>query len=353
MAANLVSQILQAIKPEMTSRIASALGIKASDVQEALAGSVPAILAVLVGVVSKPDGARRLIEAATQLSSTGAVNSLGAGNAQAVGDKGLGVLSSLLGGSSLDGLTSAIARYSGLGQGNVSTLIGLVAPFVMNGIRQEAGGLDAAKITNLLVSQKDSIAAALPSGLSSSEVLAGLRSAGSGAAQQAGRTAQGAAGQVRSNMNWVTWAIPLILIAGGLWYFLGRERAAPPPPAPAETTAPAPAPAPAPTTTADPTTQATSAIDTLKAALEGITDSESAKAALPKLQDADGQLGALGNLLATLSPDQKKALAAAIMAALPALNPLFDKVLAIPGVADIAKPVIDGLRAKLDQLSKA
>ena len=352
MAANLVSQILQAIKPEIVSRIANALGIKASDVQGALAGSVPAILAMLVGVVSKPDGTRRLIEAATQLSSTGAVNSIGAGNVQAVGDKGLGALDSLLGGSSLDGLTSAIARYSGLDQGNVTTLIGLVAPFIMNGIRQEAGGLDASKVTNLLVSQKDSIAAALPSGLKSSEMLAGLRSSAGSAAQQGERTVHGAAGQARSNTNWLMWAIPLILIAGGLWYFLGRERPAPPPPAPAETTAPAPSPAPA-TTAADPTAQATSAIDTLKAALEGITDSESAKAALPKLQDADGQMAAVSNLLATLSPDQKKALATAITAALPALNPLFDKVLAIPGVADIAKPVIDGLRAKLDQLSKA
>ena len=37
----------------------------------------------------------------------------------------------------------------------------------------------------------------------------------------------------------------------------------------------------------------------------------------------------------------------------PSIDDLFNKVLAIPGVGDIAKPVIDGLRVKLDALSKA
>ena len=32
---------------------------------------------------------------------------------------------------------------------------------------------------------------------------------------------------------------------------------------------------------------------------------------------------------------------------MPTLNQLFDKVLAIPGVADVLKPTIDALKAKL------
>jgi hypothetical protein len=135
MAGNLVSQILQSIKPEIVSRIASALGIKATDVEAALAGSVPAILAVLVGVVSKPDGVRRLIDAATQLTGTSVLNSLGAGNVNAVADKGSSALTSLVGGSSLDGLTSAIARYSGLDQGNACR-----ARCALHHERHQAGG---------------------------------------------------------------------------------------------------------------------------------------------------------------------------------------------------------------------
>ena len=35
------------------------------------------------------------------------------------------------------------------------------------------------------------------------------------------------------------------------------------------------------------------------------------------------------------------------------LNPLFDKVLAIPGVAQLIKPIIDGVRTTLTALSTA
>ena len=36
---------------------------------------------------------------------------------------------------------------------------------------------------------------------------------------------------------------------------------------------------------------------------------------------------------------------------MPTLNPLFDKVLAIPGVAELIKPIIDGVRTTLTSLS--
>lgn len=66
-------------------------------------------------------------------------------------------------------------------------------------------------------------------------------------------------------------------------------------------------------------------------------------AARTKLQEADAQLTKVNDLAAKLSPEQKKALASLLAAALPTLNQLFDKVLARPGVRDIAKPVIDGV----------
>ena len=43
---------------------------------------------------------------------------------------------------------------------------------------------------------------------------------------------------------------------------------------------------------------------------------------------------------------------AAVAAARPALDGLFDKVLAIPGVDAIVKPAIDALSAKIKALSK-
>ena len=51
------------------------------------------------------------------------------------------------------------------------------------------------------------------------------------------------------------------------------------------------------------------------------------------------------DLIALLATSRKAHLA-------PAVNQICDKVLAAPGVAAVAKPAIDDLRAKLDALAK-
>jgi hypothetical protein len=91
----------------------------------------------------------------------------------------------------------------------------------------------------------------------------------------------------------------------------------------------------------------------LKTTLQSVKDVDSAKAALPNLQDATAQLNKLDGLINQLPAGGRTALAALIAAARPSLDELFNKVLAIPGVADVAKPAIDAVRAKLDVLAKA
>jgi hypothetical protein len=99
--------------------------------------------------------------------------------------------------------------------------------------------------------------------------------------------------------------------------------------------------------------QVTSSVGALRSVLPGITDVASAQAALPKLREATAQLSEVSNLAAKLSPEGKSALAKMIAAATPAINQMCDKVLATPGVGDIAKPAIDELRGRLDTLSRA
>lgn len=55
----------------------------------------------------------------------------------------------------------------------------------------------------------------------------------------------------------------------------------------------------------------------------------------------------------SLSPERKSALAKLITAAAPAINQMCDKVLATPGVGDVAKPTIDELRRKIETLSRS
>ena len=72
-----------------------------------------------------------------------------------------------MGGQDQNALIGAISKFTGLGQGASGSLLGMLAPIVMGtiGLHQSAAGaLNAKGITNLFESQKDHIAAAMPSG---------------------------------------------------------------------------------------------------------------------------------------------------------------------------------------------
>ena len=92
--------------------------------------------------------------------------------------------------------------------------------------------------------------------------------------------------------------------------------------------------------------QVNSSMGALKSVLPGITDAATAQAALPKLREATAQLNEIANMATNLNPERKSALAKLITAAAPAINQMCDKVLAMPGVGDVAKPTIDRASSK-------
>ena len=63
MATNLVSQIVEALGPTIVSRIASSLGFDQAVTQKAINAAVPGLLAALISLVSKPQGASKLADA--------------------------------------------------------------------------------------------------------------------------------------------------------------------------------------------------------------------------------------------------------------------------------------------------
>lgn len=87
--------------------------------------------------------------------------------------------------------------------------------------------------------------------------------------------------------------------------------------------------------------------------LPSITDNASAEAALPKIRAAASQLNDLKTQASKLTPEGRSTLARLTAASMPAINQMCDKVLATPGVGDVAKPAIDELRVRLDTLSRA
>jgi hypothetical protein len=231
----------------------------------------------------------------------------------------------------------------------------------MGTIGQEQGtrSLDAGAITSLLSSQKDNIAAALPAGfanlLGGTGLLDSLGGAARTATAAAGQTARVTTSAARAigdtgqraaavSLNWLYWLIPLLAIVALLIYFFAK---------PAEQVVQPSIPT-IPSLTVgglDIGRQVTDSVTNLRTALGGITDAASARAALPKLQEVTAQIDKVDGLLGQLSPEQRKVLAGMVNPLMPPLNQLFDKVLAIPGVAELLKPTIDALRAKLALLT--
>jgi hypothetical protein len=165
---NIVTLVTQYITPEMLGRVSSALGIDRATIQKAVGAGVPGILAALTALVAKPGGASKLENAIDQqqpgmLTNIGKM--LGTPQQATAVDAGLGSLSSLLGGGTTSVLGNALNKYAGLGESGTKGLLGLLGPMVMGVLGQQSSS--GRGIAQLLESQKDNIARALPSGFAS------------------------------------------------------------------------------------------------------------------------------------------------------------------------------------------
>jgi hypothetical protein len=370
MATNLVSYMMQFLTPDMIGRIAGALGLNRSDAQSGVSAVVPALLAAFSGVADKPGGAQSLVNTIKQQSGVldNFAGMIGGNNQSSFIERGSSLLTSLLGSHDQAALTGAVARFAGLGQNKATSLLGMLAPAVMGLIGKQIGtrGVDVGSLTGLLASQKEQIAQALPNGMGELLDRAGLSTGLEslrGAAAQAGRATtaatqfpqqytssrERASGDTTFGIpNWAYWALPLIALGGLLWYLLGRpaehEQVAQQPTPPAQSQSVTVGGVDIKNTIGD-------SLSDLRTSLQGVTDAESAKAALPKLEAAKTQIDRVSGLVGQLTPDQRKIVAAVVAPAMPAINRLTDRVLEIPGVGEVLRPTIDPVKTKLADLS--
>jgi hypothetical protein len=241
MTDNIVSAISGYLTPETIGKLAALTGLDSSLAQRAVAAAVPSMLSGLADVAAKPGGARQLANAVADQPAD-ILSSLASGltGSAQTAERGTGVLSSLLGGGAFGMLVSAVAKFAGIREGSVRTMMGLLTPVIMGvlGQRQRAGNLDAGGLARVLTDQKDQIAAAMPSGLNRVLEASGLReSVGSTSspewrARDAARAADAPArtGSMQrvaddaatgaSGKSWAYWVLPLLALAGVLWYML-------------------------------------------------------------------------------------------------------------------------------------
>jgi len=363
MATNLISLVMQFLTPDMVGRVATALGLDRNKVQSAISGAVPALLAAFNNTATQPGGAQKLADAAKQQAGSleNFASVLATGGQSSLLEKGTQMLSSMVGGQNQNALTDAVAKFTGLGQSASGSLLGMLAPVVMGTIAQHQGttrGLDANGIANLFASQKENIAAALPSGMSNLLSGTGLlnslgdaartaTAAGSEAMRQASANRLVDAARPRgpdtSSSNWLYWLLPIAAAAALLIYFAVRptQEVVQQGMSQAQNVA---------GQGVDVGKQITNSIASLRTTLDGVSDVTSAKAVLPKLQEVAAQIDKTGGEVGQLSADQRKLLAGLVNPMMPAFNQLCDKVLAIPGVAEVLKPSVDTLKAKLTAL---
>jgi Bacterial protein of unknown function (DUF937) len=384
MATYLVSVVMQFLTPDMIAKIASALGLDRSLAQKAIGGAIPALLASLADVASTPNGARQLTNTLNQQSGSleNLKDLMGGSGQNSLAETGSNMLSGLFGGGTLDTMAQTIGKFAGIGEGASKSMLGMLGPLVLGalGQQQRSAGLDAGGLASLLTSQKDQIAAAIPSGLADQLSAAGLidgatgsvRSGAAAASAAAGRIAEAsartvsrppqaasAAARTTAASQWPYWLLAAVALGGLAWYALGRpgddKVAQVPPPSMTQTAAGTVGVAPTDLTVGgvNLANQINSSVGSIRTLLPGITDAASAEAALPKLRETTAQLNEVSSLATQLSPEGKSALIKLIVAATPTINQMCDKVLATPGAGDIAKPAIDELRAKLDALARS
>lgn len=372
MSTNLVSIAMQYITPEMIGRFASALGIDRRLISQAVSAAVPALIGSFAGIASKPGGAAT-IDAAVRDQDPSILDSISGmlegGSQQDLIQKGSNTLATLLGPSSVPSLASAIGKFAGMSQGTSSSLLGMLAPAVLGiiGKQKEQKGLDTSGMARLLSAQKQHVNEALPAGFSNylkGVDIPGLRAPATPTREKVAHAAfsQAKPAEKRSSPRILTWLLPIAAVAAVAWWFLG-DRGTTVSETPVDETVVGERTTSTQTVETGPVRLVAGGVDLatawdktfseLRTTLEGVSDVETAQSALPKLQAAASELERLAQLSEELSPAGRTALARLVDQAQPRLEQLYEKVLAIPGVAEIAQPRIEVVRSQLNTLARA
>ena len=274
--------------------------------------------------------------------------------------KGGDILGSLLGsGRACGRLVGALAKFVGSHPDIAKKLLPFVGPFVLSTIlgQLKGRGLSADGLMSLFAENKSSIANALPSGFQM-PALAQFADSGRAAVATTAASASKAAEGGLPN-----WLLPLVLVAAlaaGAWWFFGQGEPAAGPGDVAVPVATNPSMTPVPVEkkvevpALDVAAISKALTETYGSATQYLTDIKdvpTAEAAVPKFQGLSATLDTLKAGWEKLPDSAKSGLKSIATENLGKLKDLVAKVLAVPGVGEKLKPVLDTLVAKLTGLA--
>lgn len=378
MSFNLVDLVKGQLGGPALGQLGALLGEDSSKTESALGAAIPGLLSGLSGAANA-DGGGALFNAVKDaddnlLDDIGGL--LTGGNSSNIMDQGSNLLGSLLGNGAMGGLASAVTGFTGMGQKSSSGLMGILAPIVMGIIKRKLFGgsgfsQNASGLLGMLNAQQSNISDAMPSGfadqLQSSGFMDQISSLGGNAASAVTNVADAAGGAVENAANtagdaaasgggFIKKLLPVaVLVALALFawkYFTGGSA---PDVSDATNGAVEAVKDAMPSIDIDGTdvgAEFGSIFDTASSTVAGITDVETAKAAIPSFNDITGKVDGLSGLWDKVPEAGRTQLGGLISGNLESLTPAIEKVSEIEGVGDIIGPVTGPLLEKLMAFSK-
>ena len=392
--------IVDLVKEQLTSQVLGSLGSLAgtneAQTKAASAAAVPALLGGLAKLAGNAQGAGQLASAlgGLDLGMLGNLAGvLGGANSSKVSNLGGGLLGTLFGNTATSAIVETLASFLGIKGGVARSLLSYLAPVVLGTVAKQltssGKSIDASGIQSLFADQGRNIQSAMPAGLSLGDfgsIAKAVSGATSGGASHSSHASHGQ--QASSGFpSWLPW-LALPLIALGAFLFMNKDKGVKPVDKGATVTNPTDmmkkmaegqkkgealakkatekgAEAVKATTNAVSAAveKATDAIDLtafggdvtglfgkLTDSFKGITDVPSAEAAVPGLKDLAGILEGY-KVTADKLPEAGKATVKEMVGTnLGLLQPIIDTVLAIPGVGDILRPIVEPMLKTLGAL---
>jgi hypothetical protein len=371
---NIVDLISSQLSSNVLSQLGGLVGGSEQQMSSASKAAVPALLQVFAKLASSRSGADKLAGAMggldlSKLSDLAGL--LGGGNASGLGNIGGELLGSLLGGSNLTKLIGTLASFVGSQPDLMKKLLPYLAPIVLGLVaKQFSGKADATSVSRLFSEQAGNISSALPKGLSLGDLGSLLPSGGSSPKHDTAPSGS------------PSWLLPLLALAaiGVGAYLLYQNRA--PQQGDGQEVVIVSEEKEGPLTldrTEVISEQGNSLVDTvqevlsidpkfleavrvgknvtelfggLTSVLGGVTNEETARAAIPELEALAPMLGAIETEAGNLPADEQPAFAEFIGKNLGMLQKVIDVAMAIPGVKDLLGPVVAPMVESLTKLAK-
>ena len=392
--------IVDLVKDQLTSQVLGSLGSLAgtneAQTKAASAAAVPALLGGLAKLAGNAQGAGQLASAlgGLDLGMLGNLAGvLGGANSSKVSNLGGGLLGTLFGNTATSAIVETLASFLGIKGGVARSLLSYLAPVVLGTVAKQltssGKSIDASGIQSLFADQGRNIQSAMPAGLSLGDFGSIAKAVSGATSGGASHSSHASHGQQESSgfPSWLPW-LALPLIALGAFWFMTKDKGAKPVDKGATVTNPtdmmkkmaegqkkgeaiaekaAEKGAEAVKATTDAVSaaveKATDAIDLtafggdvtglfgkLTDSFKGITDVPTAEAAVPGLKDLAGILEGYKATADKLPEAGKTTVKEMVGTNLGILQPIIDTVLAIPGVGDILRPIVEPMLKTLSAL---